>query len=876
MAAFTQHAAALAELTAPVPLVKESKTVKNREASLHRPALIVRPKKLQHVQHCVRWALKHKAGLTVIGGGHSGHCLWPDIVSIDMSYFDQVHIFEADKIEGDAASNPGFVVVAEGGCKTGDIVQTTMKKGLTVPLGACPSVGAGMWLQGGIGHLSRLHGLACDSIIGAVMVSADSGDVLHVGHVPIQRRPPGSERPENEADLLWAIKGAGTNFGIIISVTFKAHPASTYLTQNWGFPLSNDDELRRKLFELDKLVAGELPRNCSLDVYLYNDADASQLRIGVTMVRCSMTGHTLETQSLTSVDDVLGPEDSMRVVDGVGLFETEMYMSQIHGGHSGGKTSSFKRCLFLSDIRAEFVVYYLIAAIWTRPSPLCYLHLLQGGGAIADVAAQATAFGCRDWGFACVITGVWPRDQDGTETARDAVRWVYKSAETLLPWSSGAYGADLGPDPRDTALAVKAFGPNRLRLSRLKRNLDPRHVLAHACPLSKVPKELKLVVLVTGESCAGKDFCAEVWSSMFTKEGFTVSTASISNAIKQEYAAASGADLASLLHNRAYKEHHRPAMTAFYLDQVRRRPQLPKEHFLDAVHGAGNANVLLITGMREKAPVATLSHLVPDSRLLEVRVEASEETRRSRGASQGDGNGNSGTSNTSVVTYRPDFFHNNDSWSSGNEAAWFFDHKKLLHYLHEDLQRLADMVRPVPDFPRRGMTFRHVLNIAQQRIGLTLCVRFFEMYYHGIGQNVAAVTACEAGGFVFASALAEKVCVPLVLIREAGKLPPPVISVVKSPSHISSSPSNTSTEERIEMERDVIQKGAPVVVVDDVLASGETLCAVLQLLDEAGISAENITIMVVAEFPAHRGRDLLRRRGFGRANIQSLLFFGGS
>ena len=117
---------------------------------------------------------------------------------------------------------------------------------------------------------------------------------------------------------------------------------------------------------------------------------------------------------------------------------------------------------------------------------------------------------------------------------------------------------------------------------------------------------------------------------------------------------------------------------------------------------------------------------------------------------------------------------------------------------------------------------------------------------------------------------------PLVLIREAGKLPPPTVSVIKPPSHISSLASNNSKEKRVEMERDVVPRGASVVVVDDVLSTGETLCAVLQLLDKAGIGAEDVSVMVVAEFPVKRGRELLRQRGFGRINIQSLLIFGGA
>jgi adenine phosphoribosyltransferase len=168
-----------------------------------------------------------------------------------------------------------------------------------------------------------------------------------------------------------------------------------------------------------------------------------------------------------------------------------------------------------------------------------------------------------------------------------------------------------------------------------------------------------------------------------------------------------------------------------------------------------------------------------------------------------------------------------------------------------------------------------VLGISQQRDGLALCTSLQRSHFTGDWANIDAVVCCEAGGYVYASALAFCVKVPLVLIREAGKLPPPTVSVLKSPSHISSLDSGTSKEKCIEMERDVIPRGASVVVVDDVLSTGKTLCAVLQLLEKAGINTEYVSIMAVAEFPAHRGRQLLRQRGFGRTNVQSLLVFGG-
>jgi hypothetical protein len=91
-----------------------------------------------------------------------------------MRAFNQVHILTAGEDGGKSGSDSSSLVVAKASCKTGDIVRKTIAVGVTVPLGARPSVGVGLWLQGSIGHLARLHRLACNAIISAVVVSVDS------------------------------------------------------------------------------------------------------------------------------------------------------------------------------------------------------------------------------------------------------------------------------------------------------------------------------------------------------------------------------------------------------------------------------------------------------------------------------------------------------------------------------------------------------------------------------------------------------------------------------------------------------------------------------------------------------------------------------
>ncbi|KAI1268874.1 phosphoribosyltransferase-like protein [Xylariaceae sp. FL1019] len=400
--------------------------------------------------------------------------------------------------------------------------------------------------------------------------------------------------------------------------------------------------------------------------------------------------------------------------------------------------------------------------------------------------------------------------------------------------------------------------------------------------------EPELIFLVTGEAGAGKDFCADVWAKVLDKY-LKVRVTSISHEFKCQYAKQSGADLQLLLNDRAYKEKHRPMMNEFLQKQILTHPQLFDETLVNAVHGTKNelVDVLFITGMREEAPVAALSHMVPDSRVIEVYVHANrsvlEERRKNRKIDDGTsgGGGNIGTSSTMLPTlnYTPTLIFDNSV--GGDVKAKGFVMSRLHPFLSSrDLRKLASMVRLAPDFPRQSINFHHVLGIAQQQGGLQLCVRLIRDQFAGEWKDEGAIACCEAGGVIFASALATSIpSIPLVLIREAGKLVPPTVSVVKPASYISSSAAGESGKKTIELERDavrsVIQNGTSVMVVDDLLATGTTLCATLELLQKAGISSDKTTVMVVVELPEHRAREAIVKKGFGKVKIQSLLVYSG-
>ncbi|KAL3440489.1 hypothetical protein BJX65DRAFT_316452 [Aspergillus insuetus] len=193
-----------------------------------------------------------------------------------MAAFNRIHVHAVKELVLEFDSDLSPCVVAGTGCKTEDIIRSAMAVGLTVPLGSRPSVGAGLWLQGGIGHQARLYGLTCDAIIGAVIVSVKTGQILGIGHVPSEHWPPDAVRPKDETDLLWALKGAGTNIGIVISVTFRAFPAQSHLVRNWVIPINSPLEAQNRLSRLDYLTS-KLTRHCSADAYLHWDNGELQL-----------------------------------------------------------------------------------------------------------------------------------------------------------------------------------------------------------------------------------------------------------------------------------------------------------------------------------------------------------------------------------------------------------------------------------------------------------------------------------------------------------------------------------------------------------------------------------------------------------------------
>ena len=167
-----------------------------------RPALIVRPTGAADVRDAIAFARQQKLPLAVRCGGHSvaGVSAVEGGVLIDLSSLKGVHV---DPERGTARANAGTL--------WGEYDRETEMFGLATPGGRVTTTGVGGFcLGGGYGWLSPKFGLTCDNLIGADLVTAN-GQLMHV-------------TDDTNPELMWALRGAGANFGVVTSFEFRVHP----------------------------------------------------------------------------------------------------------------------------------------------------------------------------------------------------------------------------------------------------------------------------------------------------------------------------------------------------------------------------------------------------------------------------------------------------------------------------------------------------------------------------------------------------------------------------------------------------------------------------------------------------------------------------
>ena len=177
--------------------------------------------------------------------------------------------------------------------------------------------------------------------------------------------------------------------------------------------------------------------------------------------------------------------------------------------------------------------------------------------------------------------------------------------------------------------------------------------------------------------------------------------------------------------------------------------------------------------------------------------------------------------------------------------------------MEANMKKVEDFVRSIPDFPEEGIIFRDVTSVLQSAEGLQLAIDELLKKLEGVEFDVLAGT--ESRGFIFGMPLAYLLKKPFVLVRKAGKLPCETISKTYDLEY------GTAT---IEIHKDAILPGQKVVLIDDLIATGGTIKAAAELVEELG--GEVVKILFLMELAGLEGRKALE--GY---NVDSVVVYEG-
>ena len=173
------------------------------------------------------------------------------------------------------------------------------------------------------------------------------------------------------------------------------------------------------------------------------------------------------------------------------------------------------------------------------------------------------------------------------------------------------------------------------------------------------------------------------------------------------------------------------------------------------------------------------------------------------------------------------------------------------------MKKVEDYVRTIPDFPEPGIMFRDVTSVLQDPDGLKLAIDEMIKLLDGVDFDIIAGT--ESRGFIFGVPIAYNLHKPFVPVRKKGKLPCETISKSYDLEYGSAT---------IEMHADSIKPGQKVVIVDDLIATGGTIEAAAQLIEELG--GKVVKIVFLMELAGLKGREKL-----AKYDVESVICYEG-
>ena len=412
-----------------------------------RPAVIVQCSGAADVVDAVNFAREQGLALSIKAGGHNvaGNAISDGGLVIDLSQMRGVTVDPANQ-----------TVRLQGGATWGDCDRETQLFGLAVPGGVVSTTGvAGLTLHGGIGHLRRKYGLSIDNLVSVDIVTADG-----------QFRR--ASATENE-DLFWAVRGAGSNFGVVTSFEFRAHPVGpTVFVGAIFYPL---EEARTILPAWRDFMAAAPEELSSLaicwSVPPHEPFPPELHGTPAVVVAAAYCGPVEEGERIVQpLRELAQP-----LVDASGPWPWLGLQSGFDAIFPKGERRYWKSRA-LAELSDEAIGEILEFA-GRRPTPLTDVGIWHHGGAMSRVGETETAYGGRDTQFLVAVEASWTDPAQNDE----AIAWAREVWDAMERYSTGRVYLNFpGLGEEKDELARAGYGENYDRLAELKAKYDPENL----------------------------------------------------------------------------------------------------------------------------------------------------------------------------------------------------------------------------------------------------------------------------------------------------------------------------------------------------------------------------------------------------------------
>lgn len=403
-----------------------------------RPALIARCRGLGDIVDAVKVAREQKLEVAVRGGGHNvaGRATVDGGLMIDLSPMKGIHVDPKAR-----------TARAQGGLTWNEFNRETQLHGLATTGGVVSSTGiAGLTLGGGLGWLMGKHALALDNLLSADVVLADGRIV--------------TASDGDNADLFWALRGGGGNFGVAASFEYRLHAVGPMVTGGLiGYPFGAAWDVLRHFRD----VTASLPDEVTVFAGLVHAPDGSGEKLAV-IVLC-------HCGTLAAGENAAQPikQFGMPALDAIGPIPYSQLNAMLDAAYPRGALNYWKSN-FLSSL-SDDAIRTMIDCFAKCPTPMGQMLLEHFHGAVARVGVTDTAFPHRAEGYNMLVLSEWmDPNQNNACTA-----WARESYAALQPFmGTGRYMNYFDDDERADAVAA-AYGPNYRRLQEIKAKYDPEN-----------------------------------------------------------------------------------------------------------------------------------------------------------------------------------------------------------------------------------------------------------------------------------------------------------------------------------------------------------------------------------------------------------------